>query len=147
MPKFYHIQRGFDKILDLGFIDNNEENRNGLFFSKKESLWYNIITNDSSKEYGGYKIYEISFPSKLYTLSFYPTTPKIIRITNENRKEYMQLIKSRQFYKIYKNPNVLGFDVTNFRFHGMYYDFSEEGIIKRLNSNIKICLKEVFYNS
>jgi hypothetical protein len=50
MPKFYHIQRGFDNTLDLGFIDNNNEDRWGLFFGKKDSLWYNIITNNSSKE-------------------------------------------------------------------------------------------------
>jgi hypothetical protein len=91
-------------------------------------------------------MYEISFPSTLYTLSFYPTTPKIIRITDSNRKEYMRLGKSGQFHKIYKNQNVLGFDVTNFRFHGMYHHFSEEGVIKRSNPNIKICLKEVFYH-
>jgi hypothetical protein len=52
MPYYYHIHRGIKPCsLDNKFIENRP-----LFFSKKNSDWYNI-EKEVSKEYGGYRMY------------------------------------------------------------------------------------------
>jgi len=86
MPTFYHIHRGLEpSTLEKEFVTIDEDENSILFVAKKNSIHHNIEKN-VSKQYGGYREYTITFPSSLYSKSFYPRTPKVIRITGIYRK-------------------------------------------------------------
>ena len=108
MPKYYHIHRGITSSdIEKKFIKNKP-----LFFSKKNSGWYNI-EKEISKDYNGYRIYEIYIPNNRYTLSFNPiTVGKIVKITTDNINEYIQLIKKGNFIEEMKKRNIIGIDAT-----------------------------------
>jgi hypothetical protein len=112
MPKYYHIHRGTaPSELEKGFTKNRP-----LFFSKKNSRWYDIEQN-ISKDYGGYRMYEIYIPKTRFTTSFNPKTAgKIVKITKNNIKEYFQLRDNYKGNNSYidelKIRNIIGVDAT-----------------------------------
>jgi len=122
MPKYYHIHRGLDKSqLEKKFILNKP-----LYFSKKNSNWYQI-EQEISKDYGGFRIYEIYIPTNRLTNSFNPITPnKIVKITKNNIKEYIELRKkykgSIYFIEEMKKRKIIGIDATieDKLMYGMY---------------------------
>jgi len=89
MPYFYHISRGTKQNLLYTVFINGES----LFFSKKDSFWYNIERQIGMNHFEGYKLYEIFIPSNAYTKSFNPRTPTIIKITKNTLKEYTKNIR------------------------------------------------------
>jgi hypothetical protein len=141
MPKYYHIHRGLDKSeLDTKFIEGL-----CLFFSKKDSGWYNF-EKDISKNYGGYSLYEIYIPSTRYTKSFNPTTKgKIVKITSINIKEYAELRKlyigNIQFVDEMNKRNIIGIDAT-IEHKYAYIGGWPEGFVWKKPSDIKIKLIE-----
>ena len=146
MPYYYHIHRGIKPCsLDNKFIKNRP-----LFFSKKNSIWYNI-EKKASKEFGGYRMYEIYIPQTYFTLSFNPKTKdKIVKITLDNIKEYRELkVIPNGFYPHYpfidnikKKRNIIGIDATlehnELRITGL-----PEGYIWKKPKDIKIKLIEI----
>ena len=134
MPYYYHIHRGIKPCsLDNKFIENKP-----LFFSKKNSIWYNI-EKEVSKDYGGYRMYEIYIPSSRFTLSFNPKTKdKIVKITPDNIKEY------HVHYPIFDNMkkrNIIGIDATLQDLNGLYPQGTPpEGYIWKKPKDIKIKL-------
>jgi hypothetical protein len=150
MPKYYHIHRGTEpSTLEKKFIKNIP-----LFFSKKNSNWYNI-EKDISKEYGGYRIYEIYIPSSRYTLSFNPTSvDKIVKITSYNINDYILLLNEHKnnrnnFIEEMKKRNIIGIDATiehtydKIKYKDAYFTGPPEGYIWRKPSDIKIKLLSI----
>ena len=138
MPKYYHIHKGLNKsTLEKQFIQNTP-----LYFSKKNSSWYQI-EQDISKDYGGFQIYEIYIPSNRFTNSFNPKTPnKIVKITKDNIKEYIDLREkykgSSYFIEEMKKRKIIGIDATieDKLMYGIYGP--PEGYIWQKSNDIKI---------
>ena len=142
MPKYYHVQRGLTSYnIEKKFIRNKP-----LFFSKKNSGWYNL-EKEISKNYNGYTIYEISIPTNRYTRSFKPTTVnKIVKITKNNINEYVQLKNEyhghNRFIEEMKKRNIIGIDAT-IEHKDAYITGSPEGYIWQKTTDIKIKLIEI----
>ena len=139
MPYYYHIHRGIKPCsLDNKFIKNRP-----LFFSKKNSIWYNI-EKEISKDYGGYRMYEIYIPRTYFTLSFNPKTKnKILKITPDNIKEYNELYPHFPFINNMKKSNIIGIDATQ-DLNGLYsMGTPPEGYIWKKPKDIKIKLIEI----
>ena len=141
MPKYYHVHRGTTPS-NVGnkFIKNCP-----LFFSRKNSNWYNI-EKDISKDYGGYWIYEIYIPSKRFTVSFNPSNNcKIVKITKNNINEYVKLkeeyIGHNRFIEEMKKRNIIGIDAT-IEHTDAYISGPPEGYIWQKPSDRKIKLFE-----
>jgi hypothetical protein len=139
MPKYYHIHRGKKSSeIDTKFI-----NGTSLFFSKKNSNWYNI-EKETSKDYGGYHEYEIYIPSSLFTASFNPTTKnKIVKISKNNIKEYYALRMkynrgSYYFIEEMKKRNIIGIDATTDLMFNYSISGPPEGFIWKKTKDIKI---------
>ena len=141
MPKYYHIHRGLQPSkLETEFVKGWV-----LYFSKKNSQWYNV-EKEISKDYGGYRIYEIYIPSSKFTTSFNPTTKgKIVKITPKNLKEYVELRKeykgSIYFVDEMKKRNIIGVDAT-INHKDAYIGGWPEGYFWEKPSDIKIKLVE-----
>ena len=143
MPKYYHIHRGLEKSrLDKEFITDLP-----LFFSKNNSIWYNIEKN-ISKEYKGYQIYEIYIPSNKFTTSFNPKTPnRIVKITKNNIKEYIELKNKYKghinFIEEMRKRKIIGIDATTET--KLMYDTigPPEGYVWKKINGIKIKLIQV----
>ena len=112
MSRYCHIHRGITPSgLEKKFIKNFP-----LFFSKKNSSWYNI-EKDISKDYNGYRMYEIYIPKNRYTISFNPRIAgKIVKVTADNINEYHNLKKEYighiNFIEEMKKRNIIGIDAT-----------------------------------
>lgn len=143
MPKYYHIHRGTKPSkVDKKFIEGQS-----LFFSKKNSTWYNIEKEISKeKEYGGFYEYEIYIPATRFTTSFNPRTKnKIVKITHKNIDEFISLImhqyKNRNlFIEEMKRRNIIGIDATS-DFMYKYVHITggpPEGFIWKKPTDIKI---------
>ena len=140
MPKYYHIHRGTEpSTLEKKFIKNIP-----LFFSKKNSNWYNMEIEISTNYFDGYRIYEISIPSNKYTFSFNSTSvDKIVKITPYNINNYILLLHSfnsrNNFIKEMKKRNIIGIDCTIEHKDAFIYG-PPEGYIWKKPSDIKIKL-------
>ena len=134
MPKYYHVHRGIKPSnLENKFIENQS-----LFFSKKKSGWY-IMEKDISKDYGGYRIYEIYIPASRFTTSFTPTKKnKIFKVTKNNVEEYTKLFKSGKMYQLMKTYGMIGIDGTFVEIYG-----PGEGFIKKKTTDIIIKLVDI----
>jgi hypothetical protein len=66
-----------------------------------------------SKGYGGYIIYEVDIPAKLFTTSFHPKKSKVVRITPDNKYEYVKLSRKPNFIAEMTTRNIIGIDATN----------------------------------
>ena len=145
MPTFYHIHRTIDQSdLDNGFVTGDQ-----LFYSKKDSFWHTVERNVSKDpEFGGYREYEIFIPSTAYTTSMNPRTPKILKVTSDNVKEYKKFItKKDHHYKNKYDPMValgfIGVDFTdlNWRHNGLM--LTQEGVIWAMPDGARIKLINV----
>jgi len=140
MPTFYHIHRG-TKVENL-----NKKFRKGypLFFSTKNSFWYNI-EREISKDYGGYVIYKIYIPSSFFSYSFKPRSRnKIVKVTDDNLDKYKELKINTKghlgFIKAMKKRNIIGIEAN----YCSDKDYCREGYIWQKPRNIKIsCVKVV----
>lgn len=142
MPIYYHIHRGIKKSnLEKGFKKNKP-----LFFSKKNSFWYEIEKKIGRENFDGYIIYKIDIPSNRFTTSFNPrSNNKIVKITKKNIKKYIALLskyKSRKNFIIeMNNRNIIGIDITTeFRDSRkrFMHRITPEGFIWKKTSDIKI---------
>jgi len=138
MPLYYQIHRG----LELSEIENKFIKNRAFFFSKKNSMWYNI-EKQISEDYGGYIIYEISIPNNLFTLSFNPRTKnKIVKITTQNINEYKKLKKTYRghdnFIKEMNKRNIIGIDATSEFIHKHKTLPPPEGYLWKKPKSIKI---------
>ena len=138
MPLYYQIHRG----LELSEIENKFIKNRAFFFSKKNSMWYNI-EKQISEDYGGYIIYEISIPNNLFTLSFNPRTKnKIVKITKENIDEYKKLKKTykgrNNFIEEMNKRNIIGIDATSEIINKHWSLPAPEGYIWQKPKSIKI---------
>src|SRR5258706_13129904 len=111
--KFYHIHCSTKKLdIENGFIENM-----ALFFSKKNSDWFNIEKQLGKKGYGGYIIYEVNIPKILIEYDFKPKeSPKIVKIIDVfNLDIYTELMsKSRKnLIEEMNKRNIIGIDATN----------------------------------
>ena len=142
MTKYYHIHRGTTPTsLEKGFIKGRR-----LFFSKKNSFWYNTEI-DISKDYGGYKIYEINIPNNLMTLSLHPKNKKVVKINKNNVDDFMKLKKIKigdalkDMDDIIKR-NIIGFIFMNRESNANY---PEEGYIFEKIKGITVRLIDTVY--
>ena len=139
MPKYYHIHRGTDKSdIDTKFINNKL-----LYFSKKNSFWYNTELEISKDDYyKGYSIYEITIPRKLFTYSFNPKKPKIVKINKNNIEEYKKLISKKNFIEEMTKKNIIGIDAnlpdSNEYLNKTILKTPPEGYIWKTHKDIKI---------
>jgi len=142
MPKYYHINRGIKPSkIEKKFIEDYP-----LFFSKKNSGWYNI-EKSISEDYGGYRVYEITIPKKLFTISFNPRTKaKIVKINKDNINEYLELREKYRghhaFIKEMNKRNIIGIDCTR-EHKDSYITGPPEGYIWKKQSSIIIKLIEI----
>ena len=141
MPYYYHIHRGIEPSeLENKFIKNK-----ALFFSRKNSGWYNIEKN-ISKDYGGYRIYEIYIPSSRFSFSFNPKRKgKIVKITKDKINEYKDLhnknglYSHNLFFDTMKKRGIIGIDAT-LEDKDLYITGPPEGYIWKKPKDIKIKL-------
>lgn len=144
MPKFYHIHRGIESSsLEKKFIKNSI-----LFFSKKNSGWYNI-EKDISINYNGYRVYEIYIPKTRYTFTFNPrTSGKIVKITVENIGEYIKLKNKYKNYNTFikemQKRNIIGIDAT-IEHIDAYITGPPEGYIWKKSIDVTIRLIETIF--
>lgn len=146
MPTFYHIHRSIHPSnLDSGFVKGDN-----LFFSKKDSFWHSVEKNVSENpEYGGYREYEIFIPSTAYTTSLHPRTPKILKVTSENVKEYRKLLtkinipNQNRYETLDTQLNLIGVDMTDLHWRHNGAMFSQEGVIWELPKGARITLINV----
>lgn len=111
MVKFYHIHRGtMPSTIEQLFISNHL-----LFFSKKNSDWYNIEKEIGLDNYGGYITYEIDIPQKFFTNSLHPKgNHKILKINRNNIHKYKLFRKNNPFpIESLKENNIIGIDLTD----------------------------------
>ena len=133
MPKYYHIHRGLEK----SNIENKFENGKLLFFSKKNSFWYNYEI-EISKDYGGYIIYEIDISPKIFTYSFKPKRKNtILKINKSNMNKYLD-IKRPDLIKLMKQNNIIGVDATTKLFNKKNFNQYNEAFIIKKTKHIKI---------
>lgn len=130
MPKYYHIHRGTTpSTLEKNFVTGDP-----LFFSKKDSFWYNV-EKSVSKDYGGYFIYEIYISNDKFTKSFNPKSKKIVKITKDNISTYQDLKDKFRghisFINEMKRRNIIGIDATNVTVEDMTkgFNITPEGYI------------------
>ena len=131
MPLYYHIHRGKKSSkLEKQFINNNL-----LFFSKKNSGWYNMEKDIGQTNFGGYKIY---IPDNMFTTSFNPRTKnKIVKITKNNLEEYKKIVKKYGKKYFLQNKNIIGIDST-FEHPNNFVQGPPEGYIWKKPKEIKI---------
>lgn len=141
MPKFYHVHSS----VEASAIEKNKITGQYLYFSKKDSYFYNSWITLSKNEYGGYIIYEIYIPSNMFTTSFNPRTKnKIVKITRENIVEYKKLRKIYKGQEIFRKEmdsrGIIGIDCTDkFTHKHQSVGFpTMEGHIWRFPRSIKI---------
>ncbi len=151
MPKFYHIHRSpksssIEKKLTKNFK---------LYYSKKNSFWYNVEQDIGKKDYGGYIIYEIEIPKLQFTTSFNPIKKnKIVKLTPKNIQEYIKIRtevakKKYNFIEEMNKRNIIGIDATA-KFIKEKYNLqieSDEGFIWKFPRTIKIKKIKVYDNS
>ena len=78
MPIFYHIHRS----IKPSELENNLTEGYPLYFSKKNSGWYNMEKHLGITDYGGYIIYKINIPNNCFTESFHKNAKyKILKLT------------------------------------------------------------------
>lgn len=124
MPKYYYIHRSIKK----SNIENNFKDGKMLFFSKKNSFWYNF-EKTIGLDMGGYSEYEISIPQKYFTYSLKPQKKtKILKLTPKNIEEFIKLHKNIEnkystpmaLRDEYINKNFIGIDATNKQLEYLY---------------------------
>lgn len=113
MVKYYHVHRSKKKSK----IEKKFQNDKQLYFSKKDSAWYEIEKNIGLDNFGGYIIYEIDIPKRFFTYSFNPTSKnKIVKVNDDNLEEFLRLksenIGSIKFIEEMKRRNLIGVDST-----------------------------------
>nr|QBK88762.1 MAG: hypothetical protein LCMiAC01_04440 [Mimivirus LCMiAC01] len=138
MPKYYHIHRSPKPSK----IETKLKQNQTLYFSRKNSFWYNVEQRIGKEYYGGYIIYEINIPKILFTTSFNPIKNKIVKITKKNINEYKKLTKqykgSINFIKEMKKRNIIGIDATS-KFISKHRSLNPpEGYIWKFPNTIKI---------
>ena len=126
MPKYYHIHRSIKR----SNIENNFKDGKMLFFSKKNSFWYNFEKTIGLEDgYGGYSEYEISIPQKYFTYSLKPQKKnKILKLTPKNIEDFIRLHKNienkynspKVLRDEYINKNFIGIDATNKQLQNLY---------------------------
>jgi len=113
MPKFYHVHRTATKsAIEKGFKSGK-----ALFFSKKNSFWFQFEKEIGMSDYNGYIIYEIDIPYNFYTYSFNPISKnKIVKINKHNVKEYKRLVGEYKGQTAFREEmtkrNIIGIDAT-----------------------------------
>ena len=162
MPKFYHIHRSpKPSSIEKKLIKNFK-----LYYSKKNSFWYNVEQDIGKTDYGGYIIYEIEIPKLQFTTSFNPIKKnKIVKLTPKNIQEYIKILtevakKKYNFIEEMNNRNIIGIDATAkfIREKNEEYSFieisegligitSDEGFIWKFPRTIKIKKIKVYDNS
>ena len=144
MPVYYHISFETKYNIHKNF-SKNLNNKKLLFFSKKNSFWYNLWKSDGTS----YALYKITIPEKLYTTSFNPRKKKIVRITKDNVDEFIRLDSQLGNNKLrniefLRKRNIIGIDanteiVKNYpikhvlgqtRAEGWIYDFKDVKVKK-----------------
>ena len=151
MPIYYHIHRSSEpSLLEKELIKGKP-----LYFSKKNSFWYNVEKSVGENDYGGYIIYKIYIPKLLFTTSFEEKN-KIVRITSKNINEYNKLLKEYpgniNFINEMKKRGIIGIDATsNFIANFKYMNLTEkpehitpEGYLWDFPKMIKITKIQVF---
>lgn len=134
MTKFYYIHHG----LNNNFLNTIFNNDGVLFFSKKNTIWYQYQIKISEK----YQIYEIDIDPELFTYSLNPKSKKIVKINKTNINEYLLLKKKFLNNKNeLKKRNIIGFDLSNKELKTKNFDQPDCYIIEK-NENIKIKLIE-----
>lgn len=130
MPVYYHISLG-DGLNVNKDLKNNLKLNQLIFFSKKDSKWYEIWQDIGTKHIKSYAIYKLTIPNKLFTNSFTPKEKKIIKVNNlENVKKYLEFCKilasdslsgsartlsgsARKNITYFRNNNIIGFDFNS----------------------------------
>lgn len=122
MPVYYHIHRSIKK----SNIENNFKEGQMLYFSKKNSFWYNIEKNIALDGYNGYSEYKITIPQKYFTYSLNPKSKnKILKLTPKNIEKFIKLhlnlLKSKKSLRDYFiNKKFIGIDATNENLYDFY---------------------------
>ena len=114
MPFYYHVHR----TPTPSKIEKTLKTTQALFLSKKKSFWYTVEKQIGKDDYGGYIIYEVCIPPNQFTSSFAPnTSDKIVKITQKNVKEYINLKNehrgSIKFFGELKSRRLIGYDATS----------------------------------
>ena len=144
MPVYYHISLETKHNIYKNF-SKNLSNKKLLFFSKKNSFWYNLWKSDETS----YAVYKITIPEKLYTTSFNPLKKKIVRITKDNIDEFIKFDNQLGLSKLrniefLRKRNIIGIDANTeivkkypikhvlgpTRAEGWIYDFKDVKIKK-----------------
>ena len=125
---FYHVHRGFFPSKLEYDIDLEQ----GIFYSIKDFYW-NKIEKDIglTNGYGGFREYKIEIPSKSFTKSLEDNHKKILKITDENKKEFAKLCKKES--RKYFHTRFAGVDATDYFGNEISSDYSKEGVIFRLD--------------
>jgi hypothetical protein len=132
MTKFYFIYSDNN----INTIFNND---NILFFSKKNTIWYEHQIKIAEK-YNSYQIYEIEIEPELFTYSLNPKTKKVVKINKNNMNEYLLLKKeflNNKFKDELKKRNIIGFDISNKELKNKDFDKPDCYIIEK-NDKIRI---------
>ena len=120
MAIFYHIHRSTkSSTLENGLIEEH-----ALFFSKKNSFWFNIEKQIGIENFGGYIIYKINIPDNCFTQSFHKNAKyKILKLTKKNINKYLQFVNklkgknlltgSIRLIDELKKRNYIGVDATS----------------------------------
>lgn len=143
MTKFYFIYSDNNNNL-TNIIFNND---NILFFSKKNTIWYEHQIKIAEK-YNSYQIYEVEIAPELFTYSLNPKTKKVVKINKNNIDEYLLLKKeflNNNFKKELKKRNIIGFDISNKELKNKNFDQPDCYIIEK-NENIQIKLIKTIYS-
>ena len=149
MPVYYHISLG-DGLNVNKDLKNNLKLNQLIFFSKKDSKWYEIWQDIGTKHIKSYAIYKLTIPNKLFTNSFTPKEKKIIKVNNlEHLKKYLEFCKilasdslsgsaitlsgsARKNITYFRNNNIIGFD-----FNSPYIENNWEQI-EQIDTELKI---------
>ena len=97
-----------------------------MFFSKKNSFWYDFEKTVALQSFDGYSEYKITIPQKYFTYSLKPRTQnKILKLTPKNIKEFIKLHekyenKGLSIKKNYINKNFIGIDATHKKLRNLY---------------------------
>lgn len=116
MPVYYHISLG-DGLNVNKDLKNNLKLNKLIFFSKKDSKWYQMWQDVGKHHVKQYAIYKLTIPNKLFTDSFTPREKKIIKVNNsKNLDKYLEFCKIPGFRKnitYFRNNNIIGFDFNS----------------------------------
>ena len=150
MPVFYHVDGHGHTPRPV----MRRRRPRPLFFGPADGPFSNMFKQYGMSEHGGYVVYEVKIPSRLYTDSMNPRTKKVVRVTPRNVAKYREFAtetSERGFNTTMMMPrysNILGFDLTRMSTrHQRKRDkgaMGAEGWLYEIPKEIKITKHAVF---